>query len=99
MKYVKIASILAACMLSGCASVGDHVGGPDRCISTVEGHCTLLVRNGVVAGGETVDMYNDKSIGFNVPVRKSGLRHAYDAVNYNGGMFVLESKRPTKKLN
>lgn len=87
--------IAAALLLSGCASVGDHVGGPDRCLSSVNESCTLSVSNGVVTAGANVDIYNDGSIATNVDGRKSALRHMSDGMG--DGILIGRKHNPAPR--
>lgn len=93
-----LAIIMAAIALSGCVSVGDHVGGPDRCVSVAYGACTMKVVNGVVEPGSTIDIYSDGTILVDADVRASGVRHAFDAARYNGTLFE-GNDRPDQPLN
>lgn len=97
MKKLIIIAALSA-LLTGCASVGDHVGGPDRCMVETSGICAQRVVDGVIVAGSTVDMYNDGTVLADVPVKQSGLRHMYDGVEYNGGSMIIgRSHNPTAK--
>lgn len=91
MKLLIIAAALST-LLSGCASIGDHVGGPDRCMVMAGDVCAQRVENGMVVAGSTVDIYNDGTILADVPVRKSAMRHMGDSVAYNGGGTIIGSR-------
>ena len=98
MKMKTVSVMLAVMILAGCGGgVGHYVGGKDRCLTYTFSGCALLVNNGIVQTGSTIDMYNNKEVLIDVSPRESAARHAYDAVRYSGGMFIGESKRdPTE---
>lgn len=78
-------------MLTGCSSVGDRVGGADRCMSYAYGACLLKVEDGLVVAGDTLDMHGKDEAYVNADPRESALRHAFsDARDY--GTIIGKSK-------
>lgn len=96
MKIITVV-LLAMCLTACGGDVGRYVGGKDRCLTYTFSGCALLVDNGIVKAGSTIDMYNNSDVLIDAPIRESAARHAYDAVSYSGGMFIGESRRdPTE---
>lgn len=82
-KLLAIAAI--ATVLTGCAGVGDYVGGEDRCYTTAHNGCVIMVKSGVLtgAGSDTYDIMNDGKVYLNRNATASFIDHAFDGVKYN----------------
>lgn len=83
--------------LTGCAKVGDHVGGPNRCMTYSYGACVLKVENGMLLAGSTLDLHGRTENYIDADVRESGLRHAFSGITDNGGVLIGASHNPTEK--
>lgn len=82
-KLLTVAAIVTA--LTGCAGVGDYVGGDDRCYTTSSNGCVIMVKGGVLTGygADTFDIMNDGKTYINRNATASFIDHAFDAVKYN----------------
>lgn len=89
--------IVIAAITTGCASVGSHVGGPDRCMTYSYGACTLKVENGILLAGSTLDLHGRTENYVDADPHESALRHAFTAINDNGGTLIGPSHNPTEK--
>lgn len=83
--------------LTGCAKVGDHVGGADRCMTYSYGACVLKVENGMLLAGSTLDLHGRTESYVDADPRESAIRHAFTAINDNGGALIGASHNPTEK--
>lgn len=92
-----ILGLAIAASLTGCAGVGDHVGGPNRCMTYSYNACLLKVENGVVLAGSTLDMHGRDEAYVDADPRESALRHAFSGITDHGGILIGDSHKPTAR--
>ncbi len=93
----KLLIALLATLATGCASSGDIVGGPDRCLTYAYGGCAMKVVNGRALAADTLDLHGRTQSYVNADPKESAIRHAFSGVTDNGGMFIGEKARDPRE--
>lgn len=94
-KLKAIFALAVVAALTGCAGVGDYVGGKDRCMSYSYNACTLKVENGIVIAGSTLDLHGKNEDYVDANPHESALRHAFSAITDTGGAIIGPRHNPT----